>query len=793
MTTAYAIGFVEEVNSHLDAQAVLERIAFHADKLQQSGDTIKAFCPVHKDSRFRSVLVDAERHAFRCTVKTCPGYTGGSLVDLYAHSKNLPVLQAACELAEGMQLPLEAGWLDGLVSSYLDEANAARERGDFTEAETLLRELSVVAPGLVQPRMMLAVLHDELGNSQEAAEEFVRLIDDRLASERNEDAVDLISDALTRFPQNEDVRFASIRVAEAIGNNELAIARMQEILSMREAENRPMDNIGLLEQLVSKAPHRPEFSIKLGALYEQQHNVRGESRQYEAAASYYVGVNETAQAVQWLEKVVQFNAENNRARMQLTNLLLELGELDKARDHTFRIINQHIDQQEFGPAVSVVNIWLEQEPDSVAARELLARIFLEQERAPEAAAYLVEGAKISAAAGDHTTASDLLLRAKYLTPDAVELRRELIAEFTALAEHQRAAFESIDLAEILFTSGEKEASAALLLDGIQSDISIALKVQMLTSLVNHGELQAAQDHMGVLKQDLNAAPADARAEYYELRTRLEPGQADHYIALIDSLWGHTPARAVDVAADATAKLLEREQPEDAVVVLETISSRLDQFISEATQLLPLAAKAGRPDLAGAIYQSLIEGLAEEDPQRALNAARWMWDTDPQHPSAASDIAYLLAALGNTAEAAAQYATVANLLLQAGDYEVGLQYAGEAVALSPDSLPALAAQALLARQISPDEEARAAAQSLVAALPNAQDGPSAAAGYLAAAELFPEDEDLLERASAALHAYNLPEAAAEITARQAALISGRGDWQAAADKLASAVASAPENA
>ncbi len=792
MTTAYAIALVEEVNDRLSPTGVLEAIDFHADKVQQAGDIIKAFCPIHKDSRFRSLLMDADRRAFRCTMKTCAGYSGGTLVDLYALALDKPVLAATCELAQRLESPLLDGWLDNLVESYQVEAAAAYERADYTEAETLLRELTQVVPQMIQPRILLAALHDELGDTQQATEEYVRIIDDAIAYGETDEAIGLVNDILKRYPQNEDIRFASVRVAEAIGNHELAIARMQDILALREAENRQMDNIGLLEEIVKKAPERPEFMIRLGALYEQQHNVRAASRQYEDAAAQFAKTGDLASATEWLEKVVQFNAENIRARMQLADLLVQFGEKDKARDHIFRIANQHIDQQEFGPATTVINGWLEKEPENISARELLARVHLEQELPSEAAAYLVEGADIAAKNDDNTAASELLLRAKYMAPENVELRRKLIDQFNLMGETQRAAFERIDLAEMFFSADDPAAAVEILDEAVASDVSLSLKLQIINSLVTRGQMDSVKHHVAHVEPLLADASPESQSEFYELQSRLDPASVETRLRLVNSLWEQAPPRALEAATEAITALSRLGNTTGAIELLQVIADRIETHIPGSPALLKAAAQTGRVDLIGKIYQAIVQGLADEDIEAALNLARWMAEADPHHPSASSDIAFLLAAMGQTAEAAEQYASVAELLRLAGDFPAGLQYAQEATALEPGSVPALAVHARLAREVLGEEEAAAAAQALLSSLPNADSPAAAEAGYLAAAELFPQDVALLEQGANVLLQLGSHGTAAHLNVALAHNFSEQGNWTAAHEKLKHASHLAPDD-
>ena len=139
MDTAVTTGFQQEVNRHIDAVALINHIGYALDKIQVVNESIKCFCPIHKDARFRSLLVDTRKGTFKCTIKTCPGFAGGTLVDLAAMALDLPRLDAAARVAHALRLPLEPDWFDKLAVLGLEEAETALAAGDEAAAERAIR------------------------------------------------------------------------------------------------------------------------------------------------------------------------------------------------------------------------------------------------------------------------------------------------------------------------------------------------------------------------------------------------------------------------------------------------------------------------------------------------------------------------------------------------------------------------------------------------------------------------------------------------------------------------------
>ncbi|MGC8841453.1 MAG: hypothetical protein ACP5QZ_08390, partial [Candidatus Sumerlaeaceae bacterium] len=188
MNVQAATGLIEQVNEQLDPVALLEQIGFAADKIQVVGASVKAFCPIHKDTRFRSLLIDAKKKTFKCTTKTCAGYQGGSLVELYAYVREIPPLAAATELVRLFQLEIDTSQLDQVALSFLDEAERAFVDYDHAKAEAAAREAIKFRPDLLEARLLLANILAAKGESAQACDEFIAVAENYLGQSKYEDA-----------------------------------------------------------------------------------------------------------------------------------------------------------------------------------------------------------------------------------------------------------------------------------------------------------------------------------------------------------------------------------------------------------------------------------------------------------------------------------------------------------------------------------------------------------------------------------------------------------------------------
>ena len=78
---------IEEVRAALDAEAVLRLIDYRPETIQDAGDRIKCFCPIHRETIFRTLVIERTAGSYRCSNFSCDGNDGGDLIDLYARAQ----------------------------------------------------------------------------------------------------------------------------------------------------------------------------------------------------------------------------------------------------------------------------------------------------------------------------------------------------------------------------------------------------------------------------------------------------------------------------------------------------------------------------------------------------------------------------------------------------------------------------------------------------------------------------------------------------------------------------------
>lgn len=126
---------ISEVLQHLGAEAVLQKIHYRPEMIQSSGQGIRCFCPIHKETIFRTLIVDRKSKSYRCSNYSCPGAGGGDLIDLYARSRGLSYEQAVMELCRVFEIGVDLSVADQYLNDSLEVAHNYLELGVLAEAE----------------------------------------------------------------------------------------------------------------------------------------------------------------------------------------------------------------------------------------------------------------------------------------------------------------------------------------------------------------------------------------------------------------------------------------------------------------------------------------------------------------------------------------------------------------------------------------------------------------------------------------------------------------------------------
>ncbi|MCX6999890.1 MAG: hypothetical protein NT106_06300, partial [Candidatus Sumerlaeota bacterium] len=163
---------IEQINEKIDPRQLIENINYLPDKIQIIGTTLKCFCPIHKEKAFRSLIIDVKKKTFRCSLKGCKGYGGGTLVELYAIHTGQQEFRAAFNLVKLLNLPIDLETIRNMSGNFLQQAQQAFLERDIEKAQNFATQAIDAFPENYDARFILGQVLDNLGDNVGAVREF---------------------------------------------------------------------------------------------------------------------------------------------------------------------------------------------------------------------------------------------------------------------------------------------------------------------------------------------------------------------------------------------------------------------------------------------------------------------------------------------------------------------------------------------------------------------------------------------------------------------------------------------
>lgn len=95
---AYA-SICAQMNSALNPREVIEYLQYHPDKVVRSGEVYVALCPIHRETVFRTLMLNPRNNTYLCRYSSCAGNNASDFLDLIVRVTGKELAAAMLELA----------------------------------------------------------------------------------------------------------------------------------------------------------------------------------------------------------------------------------------------------------------------------------------------------------------------------------------------------------------------------------------------------------------------------------------------------------------------------------------------------------------------------------------------------------------------------------------------------------------------------------------------------------------------------------------------------------------------
>lgn len=629
----------QKIRDAVDPEALLRKINYRPETIQVAGPTIKAFCPIHREPVFRTLVIEKSDWSYKCTNKQCAGAKGGDLIDFYAKTRGINYEEAVLEMSRLFDIEVDGKLVSDYVTQALEIGSNFLEMGVFAEAESQFEAVLRMQPNsLPALRGMVKVLK-ELGRSEKLTPMTLRL--SRVLFEQGDyaEAAGLMEEYVRYTPDDAETRMLYIQCLQRTGRKEevahelihlaegkTSVGDIDEALKLyRQVQEMNIETLDVSAQII-------QILISAGRQDEAVEEVLQRARVLHRAGS-------PQGAIKCYLSALEIDPARDDIRVKIAQLVARERMAGEAFNNACAMIRQMLRQvTAHGPAAQALEALMEAFADHPRLLELKGD--LEEERGNEESATeirlhcmdLFEKRK------EYDAALDLVDRALQRTPDSAPMLSRRAALLAELGRPEDAAKAYLDIISAFQASGDYEHAA--------------------------GAYQAVIE--------LQPASLVHRQKQFELylKAKLNDFATEKGVAL---------ARAY----------LEGREPGKAAQVVE----RLFTFLPDSTDLLAMHAEAleqlSRKGEAAEQFLSAAKlAIQKQSHEEARQLLERSLKCMPEHMESRELRAEVLMLQRNTAQAIREFEELAQFYLRADEMQNVIRIALKILAIEPDRVSTL---------------------------------------------------------------------------------------------------------
>lgn len=655
--------WIDGVRRQLDAAAVVRKINYRPEMIQDTGQGIKCFCPIHKETIFRTLIVDTQTGDFRCSNFNCPGTSGGDLIELYARSCGLSYEQSLMELSRAFNITVDLSVADQYLKDALEVARNYLEMGVLNEAEDhfdqILRFKENCIPALeglariyeaterpdafqtvrLQLAMALAAQtrYDEAidllqlymrdnpheveaclfnidclkraGHSDRAAAEYVRLADNLAARGEVDQALDIYRSAEALDALGLDVFTRVIALLMGAGRREEALAETIQEVGARIERGDPRGAVGALVSALDLDPAREELVLRLAEIVAQVEmvgeplvRVCTEIQALLAARNH----GPAAKALELLERafpgrplIMSLRADLEEAR----------GNLDQSLELRLQCVDYYQQGREYEEALTVLEKARAGRTDNITLLSRKANLLHEMGRASDAVPIYLEIVDLFKQADEFEHAAAVYQTVIDLEPDRIEHGENQFDLYLLLGMEPIIVQKALALCEIYCRLGQLPQATNVLERAIRnapmSPELLARHGEIFESLGRRGE--AAERFLAVGQIFLNQNNLERAHQALEHSLKCVPEHLDAREALADVLAAQDMTlQAMGIYTDLAEFYLREKEAETVIRLQRKVLAIQPGHLPSLLMLSKSYGMAGQMDLQLSTQTQLIK-------------------------------------------------------------------------------------------------------------------------------------------------------------------------------------------
>ncbi len=295
--------FTEEelaVNASLDAWDLLVKMGFQESSLYREGNTIRLFCPLHKDQIRRSMIIYTDRNTFKCQYTNCEGHRGGNLLEFYS-------------MYMGIDIPEVVDHIRNTGTSETDmveRADKMIQEGSLVEALPLLQKAVQLEPDNEITRCRLAALYLELGDKDNGYREYMTAAEQFGVRGELDKTLNIYNILVIISPDDVKVRKQLSYLFSRLKREDEAVSQLKWVVDKHVRKGELKDAENVCKKMIELCPEYPESHRTLGEVYLKQGNYFDAVEELRTATTHFIRQNNLKKARETVDQGLRYTPGN---------------------------------------------------------------------------------------------------------------------------------------------------------------------------------------------------------------------------------------------------------------------------------------------------------------------------------------------------------------------------------------------------------------------------------------------------------------------------------------------------
>ena len=682
---------VDDINSRINAKAFLEFINYYPDKIQEIQSNIKCFCPLHKETKFRSLMIDTKKNTYKCSINNCEGSDGGTLVDLYAKLNQTQHISSALTLAKAQNIEIPDEIYNSIIETFIAAAQKDISKKNFESALKNINEALNISPDNIENRSLLAEVFVKLGNQEEAVSQYTEIA--KLCKENNDtkNAIETLKKILGIYPDNIPTLESLADLYIDSGNNKEAINSLSKVADYLRKTDNYERQINNYQKILNLDKNKFDVREELAKAYEKSGDKEKAVSEYKTLALNFEEKGDLAKTAIYYEQIDSLHPEDLENKEFLANLYLKSNNIKKSVEF-FNILGNLALETDKNSAEKFFTKINEIDPENIGNIEKLAGIYKSKNDNPKATELLRKAVDLLIEKEDLPKAIEILNLLKKINPHTDKYPAQLAEIYTKQKKVDNAVEEYFIVCKINLENNEADLTKTYIdkiVEIIPENIESRLNLCAMLDQYKQDKLAIPQ-YIDLAKVALKNDAFDELLRICDQGLNIYPESTDlkeFYATALSNL------EEIDKAIEVYHQLVEwnrtQEEFDKALTFLKNIIDLDPNNIDALNKLVEIYTEQGENEKAKLILIKLDEIYEDlDEPELLIQIKKKIIGFNPEETETIDRLAKLLCENGDTDEGIKYYNQLADIYLKNNDKEKALLALDQIIAFEDDNIETL---------------------------------------------------------------------------------------------------------